>query len=91
MVPGTELQNPRTSRGAGVCSVTPQKPLSISPAFTLMRQRALDRLRMRLIPWGAEDRVTKLLEQELPLWYNGISGVLGVLGHRFDLQPGTVV
>ena len=56
-----------------------------------MRQRALDRLRMRLIPWGAEDRVTKLLERELPLWYNGISGVLGVLGHRFDLQPGTVV
>ena len=25
-----------------------------------------------------------------PLWDNRISGVLGVLGHRFDSQPSTV-
>lgn len=33
-------------------------------------------------------QIKRLLE--FPLWCNGIFGVLGVLGHRFDPQPGTV-
>ena len=28
--------------------------------------------------------------EALTLWYNGISGVLGALGHRFNPRPGTV-
>lgn len=27
---------------------------------------------------------------EFPLWHNGINGLLGALGRRFDPQPGTV-
>ena len=27
---------------------------------------------------------------EFLLWHNGISGILGALGHRFDPWPGTV-
>ena len=29
-------------------------------------------------------------DQQLPLWCNGIGSALGVLGHGFDLRPGTV-
>ena len=32
----------------------------------------------------------KKLIEEFPLWCNGISGILGALGRRFDPQPGTV-
>ena len=27
---------------------------------------------------------------EFPMWHNGISGVSGALGHRFDPRPDTV-
>ena len=32
----------------------------------------------------------KFGEQEFPLWCNGINGVLGAMGGRFDPLPGTL-
>lgn len=34
--------------------------------------------------------ISRIHSKECPLWYNGISGLLGVLGSWFDPQPGTV-
>ena len=35
-------------------------------------------------------RLLKTKFREFLLWHIGIGGILGVLGHRFDSQPGTM-
>ena len=39
---------------------------------------------------ASASRNLKVYMEELPLWCNRISGVLGALGCRFNLWPGTV-
>ena len=39
---------------------------------------------------ASASRSLKVYMEEFPLWCNRISGVLGALGGRFNLWPGTV-
>ena len=57
----------------------------ISHSLTFLK-KLIFKIRKSEMTW---ERVKKIL-QELLLWHNRIGSVLGVLGHGFDPQPGTV-